>query len=158
MLNLGDGGFGATPYPMPASPTVIALPGNQGPPDLIVSAGFSGPSQGIRRLVNRGDGTFADGDLVPAPGGIFLTAGDFNGDCLPDVAIGIFENCGQVSWSISVLYGLSDGGFSAPQALQARGDAPAGMAPLGPVRSPRALAIVDSCVGGVTVYGDASRH
>jgi hypothetical protein len=56
---------------------------------------------------------------------------------------------------VFVLYGDADGGFSLVS-LTPVGLAPSGVAALGPVTSPRALVVGDSCAGGLTVYGDAS--
>jgi hypothetical protein len=57
-----------------------------------------------------------------------------------------------------VLYGDGEGGFAPPVTLQAKGQAPAALAVLGPVGSPRALAVTDACGAGITVHGDASEH
>jgi hypothetical protein len=57
-----------------------------------------------------------------------------------------------------VFFGDADGGFGARKSLVPTGSCPLGLAALGPVGQPRALAVSDSCAAGITVYGDASRH
>jgi hypothetical protein len=52
-----------------------------------------------------------------------------------------------------VLYGESDGGFSPPEFLNAGGSILGGTALLGSARSPRDLAVVDGCMGGIQVFG-----
>jgi len=54
-----------------------------------------------------------------------------------------------------VLYGDGQGGFEPAVSLQATSQTPGFLAVLGPVDSPRALAVGST---GLTVYGDASQH
>ena len=54
-----------------------------------------------------------------------------------------------------MLYGDGQGGFAPAVSLQATSQTPGFMAVLGPVDSPRALAVGST---GLTVYGDASEH
>jgi len=96
-----------------------------------------------------------DGGVTP---GIWLGVGDFNGDCIPDIATSYStEEAGQLVGHLTVLSGEGDGGFEPPVSLQATEGA-TGLAALGPVANPRALAAGNQNVGGVIVYGDASEH
>jgi isocitrate dehydrogenase len=91
---------------------------------------------------------------VPHEAYEFATA-DFNGDCIPDLAVGGYGGPGE---GVSVLFGNADGGFGLPQALPTHGTGP--LTILGPVSSPQALAASVVCCDAVDliVYGDASRH
>ncbi len=151
LLNQGDGGFAMTSYPVPVLGQMVAISNTDGPPNLVITTG-----SGLQVLRNMGDGTFRAGAVYDAPGGIWVTVGDFNGDCIPDLATSAGENCGQASSGLSVLYGDSDGGFGPSVSLKVVGALPAGLAALGPIRSPRALAVGDACGAGITVYGDPS--
>jgi len=166
LLSQGDGGFQSTAYETPLLGQLILLPRAAGAPDLAIAnpnvplgdGGFPESPGTIRLLVNSGDGRFSIGPSYPVPGGEFLTLGDFNGDCIPDIAT---SACGATAFGsgLSVLYGDTDGGFEAPVSLQTPAEiCPAGLAVLGAVESPRALASADLGAGGVTVYGNASRQ
>ncbi len=160
LLGLGDGGFTVASYPFPLVGGISLLPNPKGAPDLIadVTEGLYTPT-GVFVLKNSGSGAFALGSQLSEGTGARVVVGDFNGDCVPDVAIfssGL--NCeGLGSTVISVSFGQSDGGLLAPQSLAAGDPTQFAMALMGPKSDPRALAFVTSCVGFVTVYGDASR-
>jgi len=161
LLNQGDGGFMTTLYPTPVTAQLALLPRAGTAPDLIVGTvqlGSFEQSGTVQILKNSGDGHFSIGPSYTAPGAMFFAVGDFNGDCIPDIATSVFWNCQMLGSGISVLYGDGQGGFEPPVSLQAVGSATAGLAVLGPIGSPRALAVVDACGAGVTVYGDASQH
>jgi hypothetical protein len=160
----GDAGFTTTLYPTPVNAQLALLPRAGTAPDLIlgdaiVAIGSPFQEEGkIQILTNAGDGTFSIGPTYTAPGALFLTVGDFNGDCIPDIATSIFWDCQSIGSGISVLYGDANGGFWPPIGLKTFGTAPSNPALLGPVSSPHALSIVDACGAGFTVYGDASEH
>jgi len=157
LINQGDGGFRTTLYPTSAlgEGNIALLPHAGGPPDLVLGdTGFDNAGidfgGGIQVLENLGDGTFAIGPNLQAPGGTYLAIGDFNGDCIPDIATS--------GVGASVLYGDGDGGFAPAVKLQADGSAGT-LAVLGPVENPRALAgETDGYIAaGIIVYGDASQ-
>jgi hypothetical protein len=153
LLGQGKGSFTSTLYPMPGYVDAVALlPKPNAAPDLLLTASNSSiPDSGsVRVLRNSGQGIFSIGPIYTAPGGL-LSVGDFNGDCILDIA-----NTGVYA-GLSVLYGDQDGGFEPAQELSYPGACPHGLAALGPVGHPSALAVGDSCGGGVTVYGDASK-
>ncbi len=178
MISDGTGKFETTTYSTDLNPfgdpdtgaiAFSVLPSAGRSNDLVFS-GFSewSDSQCLLHMSNTGDGTFVDGGEYPELGGIhpggfypsFIVVGDFNGDCIPDVAmsgIGYGGGCGQAG-NIQVLLGNQNGGFGTPQRLVTSGLGPEGVALLGPVAAPRALAVADSCSGGISVLGDASQH
>jgi hypothetical protein len=134
-----------------------------GPPDVLVVQYNSAFGLSYLQVLLNAAGAFRQGEIdgVDAGGGgLGFTVGDFNGDCIPDVATTTTpeSGCGGAGGEITVVYGDGQGGFGPPQALPRVGSAPFLAAPLGPVTSPRALAVFDACGGGLTVYGDASRH
>jgi hypothetical protein len=157
-ISQGDGGFSLSLYPTPVWGGMALLPEANAAPDLLL-AGFPFASVGtVQVLKNSGYGTFSIGPSYATPGGSALTVGDFNGDCIPDIATSNAENCEQVIWGISVLYGESDGGFEPAESLQYAGTAPGELAALGPVGGRNSLAVGDLCGAGVTVYSGASKH
>jgi len=163
LLNQGDGGFETTLYQVPALGQIGLLPRAGRLPDIVVGeSGFTDPvgqtALGIGVMANRGDGTFAEPVTYANPGGNVFAIGDFNGDCIPDIATPPNLGYCQAGWPISVLYGDADGGFSSPVYLTATGEGPSTIAVLGPVDNPRTIAVADYCGGVVTVYGDASQH
>jgi hypothetical protein len=162
LINQGDGGFITTLYPTPVTAQIMLLPRMGMAPDLILGEALTGLqfelSGTVQILKNSGAGSFSIGPSYTAPGAMYLAVGDFNGDCIPDIATSIFWNCEMLDGGISVLYGDGEGGFAPPVTLQAKGQAPAALAVLGPVGSPRALAVTDACGAGITVHGDASEH
>ncbi len=166
LLNQGDGGFETTNYSVGVMGQIALLPGSSGAPDLILgnadpNAFFDGGANfmGVVQLMrNSGRGIFSVGHGYTAPGGLTLAIGDFNGDCIPDIAtsgFGATLGVGAPTWGISVLYGDEQGGFEPAVSLQATSQTPGFLSTLGPVASPRALAVSST---GLTVYGDASRH
>ena len=165
LLNQGDGGFETSYYPTRVLGQLALMPGATGAPDLVLGnadpnafldggATFIGEVQLLR---NSGRGTFSIGHSYTAPGGLTLAIGDFNGDCIPDIATSSFGAAPTepATWGISVLYGDGQGGFEPAVSLQATSQTPGFLAVLGPVDSPRALAVGST---GLTVYGDASQH
>jgi len=94
---LGNGDATFTPYTLPVAlpysvlgPTAADLNGD-GIPDLVL---VDESSPDLEILLGRGDGTFAEGPVVPTPdlgaegasgGAIAAAVGDFNGDGIPDV-------------------------------------------------------------------------
>jgi hypothetical protein len=156
LLNQGDGGFDTTLYPMPTAGQIVSVPHPGTAPDIAFNMLLE---PGLQVLKNSGHGVFSVGPFYPvAEVGAWLTVGDFNGDCIPDIAIDTGSWCpdGTTS-SVSVLYGDGDGGFGAPTSLRVTEHVAYGMASLGSVGNPRAFAVGDACGTGVTVYGDASK-
>jgi len=163
LLSLGDGGFATTQYPFPLAGAIALLPNPSGAPDLVadVTVGDESPSTGVFVLRNSGSGTFTRGaQLTPSPAPAVIvgdfTVGDFNGDCVPDVAM--FSEPSDAPNFISVFYGQSDSTFLAPRSLAAGSVVrPGPMFLMGPTSDPRALALVAPIAGYVVIYGDASR-
>jgi hypothetical protein len=161
LLNQGDGGFRTALYATSALGTMALMPNAGTGPDLVLSdTGYSNGGLnfggGVQILTNVGDGTFAIGPNMQVPGGQFVAIGDFNGDCIPDIATSSSTTCAD--WQASVLYGDGDGGFAPAVSLPAIGYV-GSLAALGPVEDPRALAADTGggCINaGVVVYGDAS--
>jgi hypothetical protein len=160
LLQQSDGGFESTEYLPPILDPWMGGIGNLGgglvlmphammPPDLAAPiSGF-----GVQVFHNLGDGTFADGGLFPIQqnSGAWITVGDFNGDCVADVAVS--------GAALEVLLGDGDGGFLPEMALsEGAGSFPTGVAAIGPVVSPRALAAGGYGDGGLSVFGDPSRR
>lgn len=166
LLNQGDGGFLTHLYPAPFELEVVSVPNESGAPDLAFASKIS---NGVQILKNSGDGRFSIGPTYPGPDGgyegytgAYLTVGDFNGDCIPDIATMACTDqaCKPGSGeALFILYGNDAGGF-ASEILQPPGTAPDGdLVLMGLVAAPRALAISNSVAsGGFAVYGDASDH
>ena len=74
-------------------------------------------------LLGHGDGTFRRGQIAPAgPNPITMAVADFNGDGIPDLAVGnIFRDA---PGAVSVLIGKGDGAFYAPQTFLVNGEFP----------------------------------
>jgi hypothetical protein len=152
LLNQGDGGFRVSFYPLSGAHLAL-LPNPGRAPDLVTNNGNE-----ILVLRNHGDGTFSNEPIGAS--GPYFTIGDFNGDCVPDIAT-TNGGCMAGTW---VSYGEADGGFAAEVSIQTV-SAPAGIGTLGPVGSPRAFVttnliscLVDAGQSGIVVYGDASKH
>jgi hypothetical protein len=154
LLSQSDGGFQMTTYPVPFSAFAL-LPQPGKAPDVAVVNSAPGEVSDVQVLENTCAGSFLLGRAYGV-GIAGFTVGDFNGDCIPDIATTLWFVCGPPV-TIAVLYGDGKGGFGAPQALQPSEVGPSALAPLGPVGSPRALVASDFCGSGLTVYGDASR-
>jgi hypothetical protein len=113
---------------------------------------------------NQGDGRF-DADAPLSSGGPslhWIAAGDFNGDCIPDIASAGFayEDAGPFGTvtfgTVVVFYGLPDSGFALPTTLlHVMYEHPSGVVTLGPVCSARNLGVSDLYVHGIIVFGTA---
>jgi hypothetical protein len=157
-LSQAEGGYSTNALPFvgvgKVGGGIVAM---RGPNDRVDLAALD--ENGIQLLANQGDGTFASAGQVGISGNAgYLTSGDFNGDCITDIAVSGFFECGDTTAVTAILYGLPGGGFGSPVTIDPGVLTPAPVAPLGPVGSPRALAVVDACGGGVSVLGDASKH
>jgi hypothetical protein len=153
-LSLPDGGFGQSTYQTDFNGGGLAVlnRGSSGVPDLAV-ANYQLSAVSILR--NQGNGHFTDGGLFPVATGsaTWIVIGDFNGDCILDIATSGFGGCANPNGGVSVLYGNSSGGFDPFLPVQTIGSSPAGMALLGPTTHPRNLAVANRCSGGVSVLG-----
>jgi hypothetical protein len=162
LLNQGDGGFQMTTYPAFFGAYAVLQRASEAP-DILMLSGGSDTIGNVQLLENTCAGSFRLGRAYEIGYGYFgygfvpFAVGDFNGDCIPDIAISNWSDCNVSSAEITILYGDGKGGFGAPQAVQPAQGGPFLLAPLGPVGSPRALAVSDFCHGGFMVYGDASR-
>ncbi len=157
LLSQGDGGFESALYQPSVPGQILFLPNGTSTPDLVVGLGGDGSlavTNGFAVLHNNGDGTFGAAKTYPILGGGQLAIGDFNGDCVLDVATvaSNLRGC-QAGWGTSVAYGDGDGGFGNVQFVPAPGDGPDGIEPLGPVDHPDLIATGDFCDGGLTVNG-----
>ena len=163
LLGRGDGGFGGGAQANLPFGQLFVLPDRPGAPDL---AALDPESTGIQLLVNRGNGQFAPGDSYATPPGVstFFASSDFDSDGVIDMAVSgssRLDDCQSPAdggGGVVLLLGTLDGGYQSAIAVPTSASSPAGIAPLGPVGAPHALAIADSCGGGLTVSGDASRH
>jgi hypothetical protein len=166
LLNLGDGGFETSLYPTPVSYQLVSLPHAGSAPDI--AFGLWSPeigAVGLQVLKNSGQGAFSIGPVYqlggnPSLNGFWLTVGDFNGDCIPDIVTDGFGNCGGET-NLSVFFGDGDGGFTGPVGLPTPDNNAWGVALLGTVGNPQGFATTDPCGltrpngnGSLTVYGD----
>jgi hypothetical protein len=156
LLSKGDGGFEATTYEPPITDQILVLPNGTKTPDLVLSQS----GLGFAVLHNRGDGTFEAARSFAVAGGDLLAIGDFNGDCVPDIATTISNpspTC-EPGWGTSVVYGDGDGGFGNLQFLPALGGHPSGTWVLGRESGPNLIGVLDgNCQadGGLfVVYGE----
>jgi hypothetical protein len=146
LLQEVDGGYHEVTYDFPYPVNATALPRAGGAPDLVV-----GYDDAAQLLANTGDGSFVRGPTFSLSNGAsFFAISDFNGDCIPDVAVGGYGGSGE---GASVLFGSADGGFSLPQSLPTHGAGP--LTVLGPVSNPQALAAAIVCCDSfdLVVYG-----
>jgi FG-GAP-like repeat len=153
LLSETDGGFEVTQYQV-GGPVAVLDSLRQGAPDL---AFLAQGAQVVSLLRNRGDGHFDDGGTYPPLGGRFrsLASGDFNGDCILDLAMAGFAvgDAGSVG-KVMVLFGSPDGGFTAPATIFSETYAQvSGLALLGPVCSPRNLAVGNGIETALMVFG-----
>jgi len=174
LLRQSSGGYTTSLYTFPGPVIAATLPRSGAAPDLVAAyAGATGPT--VQVLSNAGDGTFSMGPTYPLPNpanvpNLATTAivvGDFDGDCLPDVAVSAPVSCGPTGGSLYVFFGLADGGLQTARSLPPHEGGGGNLAILGPVSTPRALAYSVPCSyfnadagdsGDVYVYGDASQH
>jgi hypothetical protein len=161
LLNQGNGGFQMTSY-FALFRAFAVLPRSSKAPDILMLNGNVDDISSVQVLDNTCAGSFRLGRAYEIGVGYFgsgvpFTVGDFNGDCIPDIAISNASNCQPGVAAITILYGDGEGGFGLPQAVQPSGNGPNVLASLGPVETPRALVASNICLGGFTVYGDASR-
>ncbi len=120
VLGKGDGTFTQAPQsPEPAGQTPYSIAvgdfNGDGIPDLVLANVYGGY---ITVLLGKGDGTFVPAAGSPIPAGNPLTqpqaiaVGDFNGDGIPDIAVGI-SNGPSFAGTLVVLLGNGDGTFKA---------------------------------------------
>jgi FG-GAP-like repeat/FG-GAP repeat len=159
-LNNVDGGFSLQRTPVAPWGEMIAL----AQPDGTTTFALTGLS-GVQ-LVSLSAGQLVVGALLPVPASeglpteeVWIGTGDFNDDGVADIVVSTHYACDQEQGGVAVFYGLNDGGFAAAVAVSTIDSyLTDGVAPLGPVDHPRALAIAGGCGGAITVAGDASRH
>jgi hypothetical protein len=109
--------------PVTITPTLLvtASINNDGKSDVVLAGSIpNGPAQ-VAVLLNQGNGTFAgERDYtLPSPV-VSLVTGDFNGDGLTDVAVGVNPGPGNTGASgVYVLMGQANGTFAAPVKIDA---------------------------------------
>jgi hypothetical protein len=129
-------------------------------------------------LENDGHGHFNFGPqyaLSPPTTGMEMLAADLSGECESDVIVAgtsspsnFSANCGSVKGGAAFLDSIADGGLGAPTYLlddfssalhlPPSDFVPSHVALMGPVDSPRAVALGAYCGSMVSVIGDASKH
>jgi hypothetical protein len=116
LLGNGDGSFQPhvrQPVARPGSLLAADLNGD-GKPDLAVTgypvAGGSLTGAVPAILLGNGDGTFQP-PVSYGPGGICIATGDFNGDGVPDLAVGGYDGG---SGSVTIMLGKGSGLFTPP--------------------------------------------
>jgi hypothetical protein len=159
LLNTGDGGFSVQSVSVAPWAEMVALLTPQGQTTFGLT-GFGGVQ--LVTLSSAGQLTMGAFLVVPVSQGTpiedqFIVVGDFNDDGIQDIAMSGHYAC-QHQGGASIFFGLADGGFETALAVATAGYATTGVAPVGPVDHPRALAIADGCNGGLTISGDASSH
>lgn len=122
LLGKGDGTF----QEMPQSPATGGSPdglaiadfNGDGIPDIAVT-NYSGNSNAVVIFLGNGDGTFQTAMANAAPGLNFhsVLVADFNGDGIPDLAVGEFWN-----GLLAVLLGKGDGTFAAAMEVDAQSE------------------------------------
>ena len=112
-----------------------------------VAAGSGNSGAALAVLTNQGNGTFAAEQDYPLAGGaVSLAVGDFNGDGIPDVAVG---ESGQ---GVFVLFGQSNGTLGAPVQVDSSAN-PTGLAAGSLTTSGRtSLVVADATTGILHVY------
>ena len=127
----GDGSGNLGPaITSPSQLTASVVPGvdfmgvadfnHDGKPDVVL-AGPSNSGPALAVLTGQGDGTFAGEHHYSLPDyPASLAVGDFNGDGLPDVAVGVAPSPGNTGPSgVYVFLGQSDGTLAAPVMIDA---------------------------------------
>jgi hypothetical protein len=122
----GDGtGKLGTPItsPLTISPTMLvtASINGDGKADVVLAGLIPNVSPEVAVLINQGNGTFAAEQdyALPSPV-VSLVTGDFNGDGITDVAVGVNPGAGNTGPSgVYVLLGQANGTFSAPVKIDA---------------------------------------
>jgi len=161
LLGQTDGGFTTTLYSPAALGQILLLPNGSPTPDIVLGHGGyvdgGWTESGFTLLKNSGHGTFDDSRSYEVSGGAWLAIGDFNGDCILDLATTHIGSDGcQADWQTSVLYGDGDGGFGDPQIVAAGASrGPWDLATLGPKVGPQTLGVNNSCSSDFTLYGHA---
>lgn len=101
---------------------VTASINQSGKPDVVLAGLISG-TPGVSTLLNQGDGTFAaelDYTLPVSSPVVSLATGDFNGDGITDIAVGVNPGLGNTGASgVYVLFGKANGTFAAPVKIDA---------------------------------------
>jgi hypothetical protein len=127
----GTGNLG-TPITSPVNivPTMLvtATINKSGKSDVVLAGSVSGaPSVSV--LLNQGNGTFAgELDYALPSAAVSLVTGDFNGDGITDVAVGVSPSFGSSGASgVYVLFGQANGTLAAPVKIDASLN-PAGLA------------------------------
>jgi hypothetical protein len=123
----GAGNFGAAvTSTVNLAPMLIAAAdmNHDGKPDAVMAgrglAGSSNAGPLLSVLLNLGNGTFGGQRDYPVPGSpASLAVGDFNGDGLPDVAVGMAPRQGASGGGVYVLLGQSDGTLGPPVMIDA---------------------------------------
>jgi trimeric autotransporter adhesin len=114
-------------------------------PDAVLAGNVNSGAQ-LSVLINQGNGTFAgeqDYSLASAP--VSLAVGDFNGDGIPDVAVGM-------SGGVDVLFGQANGTLGSPVQVDSSAN-PIGLAAGSLTTDGRTdLVVADQATGTLHVY------
>jgi hypothetical protein len=146
----GKGNLGAqVASPLTVLPTQIVsadMNGDGKPDAVLVGSSQLGGSQ-LAVLFNQGNGTFAgEQDYSLAASAVSVTTGDFNGDSLPDVAVG------ESGTGVFVLFGQSNGTLGSPVQVDTSTN-PTGLAAGSLTTDGSAdLVIADQTTGALHVY------